>query len=453
MGEHATREEEIDDVLRGDVLVGLSTASCARRSACETAGVAVELGADALRDALARLERRDPRLAADAADAVESLSWSEPEDPVRFGLHDLQLFLWYVLPCKWIAPEEELLAVARALGELLEAAGAPERYVALCRSAETERLIRSGGDGFAELLEESGLEPPDVPPLEWSDLMTPEEADFRADASRYLEDAVERGAFEPGAPGWRGRQQAVLETFLTSRDESGETPLARIRLARVEAWLGPPGLTDELGGERRSRLEPLVPLLEQEPDAEAAASALDPLLWLLGLCSEGAQLTQTMALARAIVREGVERYPVWWHEAFIGPPQRELDVRPLELLHAFALELKLVRRHRRTLRLSRLGRELRSQPQALLRLVAEELAAAGGFGIDVGLAFLLTGSGRPTDTVEAPAWIALGVDSLLTPFAGMSGWIWTGAGLTEGGRTLALAILRARATGPRHVLF
>jgi len=228
---------------------------------------------------------------------------------------------------------------------------------------------------------------------------------------------------------------------------------AQVRVARIEAWLGPPGLTDELGGERRSRLAPLLPLLEQEPDAESAAIALDPLLWLLGLCEEGAQLTQTNALARSIVREGVERYPVWWHDEFLGLPQREMDVRPLEHLHDLALALKLVRRQRQALRLSRLGHELRAQPQALLRLVAEEMAAAGGFGTDVSLALLLTETSRPADAVEAPVLIAMEVDSLLAPFAGLSGWIWRGASLTEGGRTLAVAILRARATGPRHAHF
>jgi hypothetical protein len=279
--------------------------------------------------------------------------------------------------------------------------------------------------------------------------MTPEEAMVREAASLYLEGALERGELAPGAPGWRERQQELMEAFLTTPDASGETPLRQIRAARIEAWLGPPGLTDELGGERRARLAPLLPLLEQEPDAEAAALALDPLLWLLGLCEEGAQLTQTNALARSIVREAVERYPGWWHSELHGPPNRELDVRPLEQLHDLARELKLVRRHRRTLRLSRRGRELRTEPQALLRLVGDELTAAGSFGSDVGLALSLS----EAEPGEVPVLVAAELDWLLAPFAGLSGWIWERADLTKGGRTLALAILRARATGPRRALF
>jgi hypothetical protein len=409
--------------------------------------VPVELSANVLRSALAALERRDPQAATDAKDAVESLAWRESEDePVVFGQHDLQVLLWYVLPNKWDAPDDELVAVARALGELLEAAGAPARYVALCHSRETEQVIRSGGEGFVELMESSGLEPPDTQLFKWSDLMTVEESDERRAASHYLEDAIERGELEPGSPGWPERQQEVIEAFLATPDESGGTPLGRIRAARIEGWLGPPTATDELGGDRRSRLVALLPLLEQEPNSEQAAQALDPLLWLLDLCAEGARLTQTNALARSIAREAIERFPGWWDPEFPGLPYRELDVYPLAFLHEFALDLGLVRRRRRELRLSRRGRELRADPPALLRLVAGELADTG-FGTDVGLAVALAEADGAIEPPELPILVALEVE-VLASFAGLSGRAWERRTLTEGGRTLALAILRARATGP-----
>jgi hypothetical protein len=41
--------------------------------------------------------------------------------------------------------------------------------------------------------------------------------------------------------------------------------------------------------------------------------------------------------------------------------------------------------------------------------------------------------------------------SLLAPFAGVAGQLWERFTLTEGGRILALAVLRERATGARHV--
>ena len=59
--------------------------------------MAVQLGADVLRSALATLEQRDPQMAAEAEEAVESLAWRESKDePLVFGQHGLQLFLWYV---------------------------------------------------------------------------------------------------------------------------------------------------------------------------------------------------------------------------------------------------------------------------------------------------------------------------------------------------------------------
>jgi hypothetical protein len=174
-------------------------------------------------------------MATDAEDAVESLAWRESKDePLVFGQHALQVFLWYVLPEKWDAPDDELVAVARALGELLETAGAPDRYVALCRSPETEHAIRSEGEGFAELLEASGLEPPDTGLLPWSDLMTGEESEERHAASIYLEDAIERGEFEPGAPDWQERQREVMEALLTSPDAPEPAwPRAARRSARA----------------------------------------------------------------------------------------------------------------------------------------------------------------------------------------------------------------------------
>ena len=41
-----------------------------------------------------------------------------------------------------------------------------------------------------------------------------------------------------------------------------------------------------------------------------------------GRAAEGVPLTQTHALARAVVREGVERWPAWWESEAVGPPQR-----------------------------------------------------------------------------------------------------------------------------------
>jgi hypothetical protein len=414
--------------------------------------VSVELSGDVLRAALAALKRRDAERAGAAEEAFGWLAWRESDDePLFFGQRSLQTFLWYVLPSKWDAPEGELVAVAHALGDLLEAAGAPDHYVALCRSRDTERLLRSGGDGFDELMESSGLEPPDTPLLEWGDIMTLEESEEREAASLYLEAAIDEGRLEPGATGWRERQREVTEVFLLTADEGGSSPLERVGAARIAYWLGPADGAGGLDDDRRSLCSALLPLLEQEPDAEAASLALDPLLWLLDRCADGARLTATNALARRLVQQAVERYPAWWLRELGTPPHREMDVRPLELLHDFAFELRLVRRRRDELVLTRRGRELRADPRALLRLVARELA--DGIDSEDELALALIAAGRDTESPDVPMLAAMGVAWLLHPFAGFTNRIWEETSPTEGGKTLALAILRACATGPTRIVW
>ncbi len=59
-------------------------------------------------------------------------------------------------------------------------------------------MLRAGGEGFVEAIEASGLEPPDTPLLEWSDLMTIEESLERDAAGDMLEEAVDAGLLVPG---------------------------------------------------------------------------------------------------------------------------------------------------------------------------------------------------------------------------------------------------------------
>ncbi len=78
--------------------------------------------------------------------------------------------------------------------------------VAPWRSPETVRLLREGGEGFMEAIEASGLEPPDTPLLEWSDLMTIEESLEREAVGELLERAIDDGHLVPGEKGWKERQ-------------------------------------------------------------------------------------------------------------------------------------------------------------------------------------------------------------------------------------------------------
>jgi hypothetical protein len=123
---------------------------------------------------IGRLARRDPRTGEDARAAIEWLTADEEEDaPAVFTRHRLQLFLCYELPRKWLVEPDEHLAVAEALGLFFDEFGPSTAPLgALCRDPETSRLLRDEGEGFVEAIEASGLQPPDTPLLEWSDLMT-----------------------------------------------------------------------------------------------------------------------------------------------------------------------------------------------------------------------------------------------------------------------------------------
>jgi hypothetical protein len=81
----------------------------------------------------------------EAADLRGALGWfgaDEDGPTVCVSRHDLQQFLHYTLPRRYLVEVEEQIAVARALGDALEHLGAPREYVDLCRAPETIALIR-----------------------------------------------------------------------------------------------------------------------------------------------------------------------------------------------------------------------------------------------------------------------------------------------------------------------
>jgi hypothetical protein len=100
-------------------------------------------------DVIDRLSRRDVRTAEDARAGVEWLTGGEEEDaPLVFTRRRLQLFLWYELPRKWLIEPDEHLAVAEALAVFFDEFGpAATALAALCRDADTRRLLRDEGDG------------------------------------------------------------------------------------------------------------------------------------------------------------------------------------------------------------------------------------------------------------------------------------------------------------------
>ena len=390
---------------------------------------------------VARLSARDPRQGEDARAAVEWLTGFDGDDlPAVFSQRELQLFLWYQLPKKWLIRPAEQQAVAEALACFFDEVGTEATpLAALCRSPETATLIRSGGKSLAAALERSGLEPPDTPLLTWSDFMSIEEALEHDLVASLLEDAIDNGQLIPGTKGWRQHQAELAEGYLSRPDESGTPPLTRIHAARREAWLELPGRDAQ-----RDLLERALATTDNHPPSRAESEeAVEPLLWLLEQLANGVKLTQTGALPRTLVRAAVERYPDWWNSS-VGPPYQEAELYQLCFLHDLTDALKLTRRQRATLQLTQKGRALRTDPQHLLREVAATLAPELPAELDLPLAQLLIDD-QP-DEIDWP------LHGLLTPLRGITVEHHTPTAVTRGGRTLTAAILHARAHGPRNTL-
>jgi hypothetical protein len=111
----------------------------------------------------------------------------------------------------------------------------------------------------------------------------------------------------------------------------------------------------------------------------ATTTATEPARWLLAAGIEGVALTQTDALARAVVREAALRWPQWWNAELFGEPQREADVRIIGVLRQGLQRRGLMRRRGRTLHTSPRGRELIEDPRALLLVLASDLGSDDPF--------------------------------------------------------------------------
>jgi hypothetical protein len=117
-------------------------------------------------------------------------------------------------------------------------------------------------------------------------------------------------------------------------------------------------------------------------------------------------LTQTNALARAVVREAAERWPDWWNAELFGPPHREADLALLEALHDGLRRLRLVRRRGRKLLATTRGRNLVNDQIAVLYELAGDLGGGDPFTAmvaDVVLDRLSTSAPCTHDELVAPA--------------------------------------------------
>lgn len=348
----------------------------------------VEVTERALRDALA-IAGEWNRGGRPAMSAFEWMGW-KGAGSLRLRRYDVQLFVWYTLPRKFLAPLEHKRDVVAALADTLDRLGGrAATYAQVCRAPETDELLcawetddPAAWRRFRELLDRSGIEPPDTDLLEWGQVMGLEEARAREQVATALEEAVEDGRLAPGGSGFRRRRAEVANTALLepAGDGDGRTLIDAVHAERFERWL-------ERGhtrgsARRRSIIEPVAELVAAAAppsDPEAARAVLAPTRWLLERAEDGIALTQTGALNRALVREAVERWPAWWPSELFGRPNREDDVSALHLLHGLLRRLRLVRRSGRRIVATARGRALFGDPPALLAALAAELLSGHGF--------------------------------------------------------------------------
>src|ERR1019366_311136 len=166
----------------------------------------------------------------DASSAVlarAAVGWilREGDSLTELGQVELQEFLWYQLPMKWMAETSELHEIAWSLADLFTAAGL-ERYAALCRAPETHRLLDAWQDTDHEparrtmkkAVRSSGVDPPDTPLLCWGLVLGVSEQLARRRVSQALEQAIDAGELVPGERGWKQLAAHITEISLRSEE-------------------------------------------------------------------------------------------------------------------------------------------------------------------------------------------------------------------------------------------
>lgn len=448
----------------------------------------VELSERELLDAIAVLRERDEDGARMARDALGSLGW-EGEGPMLLRRYDVQVFAWYQLPVKYLASLEDKREVARGVALTLEQLGGrAASYARVLRAPETDQLLEcwelSGSIGrmrFRELLAESGLEVPDTELLRWGQMMELEEASIREDVITALERAIEDGRLIPGERLFRRRQVDIVSAALLepADDRESRSRLEAVHAERIARWVRH-GVIGR-GSEERSRIigpiAGLITATAPDIDPDAVRGALAPVLWLLELAAAGITLTQTGALNRALVRDAAERWPAWWDGELFGPPNRAEELALLSAIDSLLRRSRLLRRAGRQLKITKRGTALRADPTGLAVTLCSELLTGEGFEsacAELVVALILDGaaidSSRKLAEQIHPAIVAAGwqtgdgppeaihltwpVGDFLLVAEALGILERTSEdsrfpqGLSDVGRALLIAGLRARATAP-----
>jgi hypothetical protein len=327
---------------------------------------------------LLRLRQADPEAARRVERALDDLlSEGGLADLTQ---HDLQTYLWFSL-----AEADEPHRIASALGTFFELAEL-NRYAAIAESVQTREILRTyvergenpGAKAAGKAMDASGIVPPDLPELEWGELMGAAEIGAYDSIANTLELALAAGELKPGGRGWRLTQQRLARQQLTMARLDGPPLLDRVRAERLESWA-------ELGGNgRRGLASAVLPDLFSAPPVPAdLTDRMSPMQWLLELAAgrsdepPGIPLTVTGNLARRVVQEAAERFG-WW-EMPERPPRSESDIWRLVELRQLLQRAGALRRSARRLVLGTRGRALLTEPAAQWTLAMARLIDPGEF--------------------------------------------------------------------------
>jgi len=306
---------------------------------------------------LLRLRRTDPAAARRAEAALDELLGDS--GLADLTQHALQAFLWYTL-----AEGDEPQLTAAGLASFFELAEL-HRYAGIAQSAQTKEILRTyeeqgsstGAKAALKAMDASGIVPPDLPELEWGDLMGSAEVSAYDRIAATLELALAAGELKPGGRGWRLTQQRLTRHQLTMARLDGPPLLDRVRSERLDTW------TDIGGHERRALASAVLPDLLTDPaPPRDVVERTGPMQWLLELASgrpgdpPGIPLTVSGNLARRVVQEAAERFN-WW-DLLDRPPRSESDIWQVGVLRLVLQRAGALRRSGRRLVLGTRGRAL-----------------------------------------------------------------------------------------------
>src|SRR5262245_14702619 len=191
------------------------------------------------------------------------------------------------------------------------------RYAAIAASSQTSDILRAyrersrqaGVRAGTRAMDLSGILPPDLPELEWGEIMGTEEIQAYERIAATLELALAAGEIRPGGRGWRATQIRLARHQLTMNRPDGPPLIARVTNERLESWA-------EAGGPaRRAMAATIAGDLTREPTPPRdLADRMAPMQWLLEIAagrsgeSPGVPLTVGGNLSRKVVQEAAERF-------------------------------------------------------------------------------------------------------------------------------------------------